>query len=308
MFDLETAVIAVYVAVDEFLPSVPPRCRKRGQQPTLTPSELLTLAIISQSAQFASERAFARWLHGRGRSLFPRVPDRRQLNRAFLATQPVLVAFGRWQARQLGAHGALYEVLDSTAVPLRNPKRRGGSHLAEVIELGFSSRLGWFQGVRLLAAATPEGIITGYALGDARSNDRVLAEAFVASRAEERPLLPEVGRASSGVYLADANFAGEDCIPRWAALADAHVYAPPRQTSKQAWPAGIREALRSARQIIETVFERLHGPFRLETDRPKSLAGLHFRVAAKVALHNWLIAWNRVSGRPDLAIAGVIDW
>lgn len=308
MFDLETAVIAVYVAVDTFVQRRPRRRRRRGQQPCLTTSEVLTLAIIGQAELFGSERAVSRWAteDALGRSLFPRMPDRRQVNRAFLAVQPELVAFGRWQARHLGVQAAPYEVLDSTAVPLRNPKRRGASPLSEILDIGKSSRLGWFQGVRLLAAVTPDGVITGYAVADASSNDRALAEIFFACRADAAPVLPEVGRASSGVYLADANFYGEDCVPRWAELADAHVFAPPRRTSQRAWPAAIRRVTRAKRQVIETIFARLLGPFRLQRDRPKSLAGLHYRIAAKVALHNWLIAWNRACDRPDFTIIGVI--
>lgn len=309
MFDLETLVTAVYVTIDEFvrthLGPDPVTC---GQKPALCRSEVLTLALISQLPVFSSERSCLRWAAGPGHTLFPHLPHRAQVNRAIRRQQAVLVQYGRTIARQLGALSAEFEILDSTAVPVRNDKRRGTGHLPDVVAIGHSQRLGWFAGVRLLATVTPDGVLTGYALGEATANDRVLAEQFFAHRAEEIQVLPEVGRPSSGIYLADTGFAGRACRERWAAYADAHVYAPPQRDSHEVWPAALRQHSHRIRQIIETVFQRLHQPLRLDRERPHTLQGLHARVAAKIALHNWLIAWNRQCARPDLTVVGVIGW
>nr|MBA3416961.1 IS982 family transposase [Chloroflexia bacterium] len=60
--------------------------------------------------------------------------------------------------------------------------------------------------------------------------------------------------------------------------------------------------------VVETVFRRLLQGFRLERERPRTLAGLLTRAAAAVALHNALIRWNRREGRPDLALEEVVGW
>lgn len=309
MFDPETFVTEVYVSVDDLVRvSFPPPPPKRGQQPALCRSEVLTLSLVSQSAFFSSERAFYRWISGPGRALFPRLPDRSQLNRAMRDEHPTLVALGRTLARLLGAQQADYEIIDTTAVPLRNDKRRGPGVLPELIEIGHSQRLGWFAGVRLVAAVTATGVITGYGIGDATANDRVIAEAFFGQRYEEIQALPEVGRPSSGLYLADTGFAGRACTRRWATLAEAYVLAPPQPDSAEKWDRPTRSRHRRLRQIIETVFDRIHHALRLEHDRIRTLSGLHTRIAAKVALHNWTIATNRAHHRPDLAITGLIAW
>lgn len=309
MFDLETFVTAVYVKVDDYVQAHDgPDPVKRGQKPALCRSEVLTLALVSQAPVFGSERSCLRWVAGPGHALFPHAPHRTQINRAIRREQPALVALGRHLARTLDAFTAEYEVLDSTAVPLRHPKRRGTGVLPELVAIGHSQRLGWFAGVRLLAAVTPTGVITGYALGEATANDRVLAEHFFAERAEERQALPEVGRPSRGIYLADTGFAGRACRDRWATCADAHVFAPPQPDSLECWERPLQQQARRHRQIIETVFERLHNWFRLGRDRPRTHSGLHTRVAAKIALHNWLIAWNQAEGRPLLQLAGLISW
>jgi hypothetical protein len=302
----EAVVIGVYVMADEFqAAALPPVPRTGGQRPALHRSEVLTLALLAQLGCFPSERAFWRFADAEWRHLFPRLPHRSQLNRAVRAQRAALVAFGRWVARRLDALTAEYEVLDRTAVPLRNAKRRGVGAMPEVVAHGRSLRLGWYQGVRLLVAATPAGVVTGWGIAPGNEPDRALADVLLAERAAPVQALPSAGRAASGVYLADTGFAGRAARARWAALG-ADVLAPPQRDSRERWPRAWRALHQRRRQIVETVFARLHGPFRLERDRPRSLGGLLTRIAAKVALSNALIRLNRDAGRPGLTLAGLV--
>jgi hypothetical protein len=309
MPDFETFVIAVYLLVDAFVQQeFPPEPPHAGRPAGLCRSEILTLALIAQLDRFASERAFARFAATRLRALFPGLPDRSELNRAFRRQADALACFGSWCARRLGAQTAPYEVLDTTAWPLRNPKRRGKGALSEVVAIGRSLRLGWFAGVRVLLAVTPEGIITGYEVAPGNTQDRTLADTFLAQRAAPAHTLPGVGRAGTGVYLADTGFAGRAAQQRWATCYAAHVAAPPQPDSRDRWSASRRRWHRRARQIVETVFQRLLQGLRLERERPRTLGGVLTRLAAKIGVHNALICWNRQTGHPDLACAEVIGW
>jgi hypothetical protein len=301
----ETVVIEVYVLVDEFAATLPPVPRRGGQQPALGRSEALTLGLLSQCGCFPSERAFWRYADAGWRHLFPTLPSRPQLNRAIRAQQAALVAFGRACARRLDALTAEYEVLDCTAVPTRNAKRRGVGTMPEVTALGKSMRLGWFMGVRLLAAVTPSGVITGWGIAPGNELDRSLADVLLAQRAARAPTLPSAGRSATGLYLADTGFAGRAAQARWAVL-EAHVLAPPQPDSREPWPPALRRQHQRKRQIVETVYARLHGHLRLERDRPRSLGGLLTRVAAKIALSNALIRLNVAAGRPGLTLVGLI--
>ena len=64
----------------------------------------------------------------------------------------------------------------------------------------------------------------------------------------------------------------------------------------------------SLRQIVETVYEKLHHVFRLQRERPHELGGFAARLAAKVGLHNFCIWLNRSLGRPPLQFADLLDW
>jgi hypothetical protein len=309
MPDFEAFVTGVYVMVDGFCQHrLPPEPARPGRRPALSRAEVLTLALVGQPARFESERAFARFADARLRPLFPALPHRSQLNRAVRRRRDDLVALGRWRARLAGGPSAPFEVLDTTAVPLRNPKRRGAGALPEVAALGKSLRLGWFEGVRLLAAVTPEGVVTGFGPAPGNEQDRALAEAFFAQRAAPAQALPSAGRAAAGAYLADSGFAGRAARARWAGRYDAHVCAPPQRDSAERRGPALRRWHAGARQIVEAVFQRLLQGLRLERERPRTLGGLLARVAAKVALHNVLIRQHRAAGRPDLAIAEVIGW
>jgi len=284
--------------------------RRPGPAAALSRSEVLTLAAFGQWARFGSERDFWRYAEARLRPLFPTLPDRSQFNRHLRRHAGALAAFALWLADALGAAGAAFEALDGSAVPTRNLKRRGAGWLPGVADVGRSPLRGWYEGLRLLVAVTPAGVVTGWGVGPASSNDRALAETPLAQRAAAAPALPSAGRPAGGVYVADAGFAGVACEARWVADHGAQAVCQPQPDAARAaaWSAADRTWLAGARQIAETVFARLQATFRLATERPHALDGFLARLAAKVALHNACIRLNRAHARPDLAFADLLGW
>jgi hypothetical protein len=79
----------------------------------------------------------------------------------------------------------------------------------------------------------------------------------------------------------------------------AGVVCPPKRNGrKRRWPKRLRRWAASIRQIIESVYEKLHDTFGLRRERPHDMAGLRARLAARVALHNFCIWLNEQLGRP----------
>lgn len=74
------------------------------------------------------------------------------------------------------------------------------------------------------------------------------------------------------------------------------------------WPKGLRRWLSGLRQMVETVYDKLHNTFRLAQERPHELAGFQARLAAKVSLHNFCIWFNGLLGRSPLAVGDLLDW
>lgn len=309
MNDPETFLIEVYVLVDDLVPRlVPPDQHRPGPAPALSVSEVITLALMSRWARFRSERDFYRYAETRLRPLFPRLPSRTQFNRQLRRWSDLIAQIAVTLGHQL-ADKAAYEVLDSTAVPTRNAKRRGHGWLAGDADIGWSNRLGWYEGFHLLTCATPDGAVTGFGAGTASANDRHLAETFFAERAAPTSRLPSIGSPVANHYLADMGFGGQACEARWLTNYQATIVCPPQPDRRtRVWPPALRQWLIHHRQIIETVHARLISAFRLDAHRPHTLTGALTAIAASIAIHNVTILLNRRHGRPDLAYAEILGW
>jgi hypothetical protein len=326
MVDPDTFLTYLYVIVDEFCKGcLPPAAPTGGRAGALDRSEVITLAVFGQWGGFGSERGFYRYAARRLRGAFPRLPHRSQFNRRLRGAFPrlphrsqfnrqqrehqaAIAAFGHHLADRLGRAAAPYEALDCAGVPTRNAKRGGAGWLAGLANIGRSSRLGWFEGAQLLTAVLPGGALSGYALAPASTKEQRLAEDFLAARRHPDPRCPGAGRPSGGPYVADNGFVGAERHRRWREAYGARVLCPPQRSSPRAWPPDLLRWHAGLRQIVETVYDKLHHTFRLDRERPHALGGLLARLAAKVALHNFCMWLNRHLGRPLLAFADLVAW
>ena len=290
-------------------PSAPP-----GPKASLSGSEVVTLVIFSQWARLRSERDFYRYAASRLRSAFPTLPRRSQFNRLTPAPLPDPGGFlpppGGLAARTslpLRSPGQ-FRALDSSGVPTRSAKRRGAGWLAGQVDIGWSNRLGWYEGFHLLLSVNPEGVITGFSFAPASVKDQTLAEDFFAFRHAPHPRLPTLGEPAWGCYVVDKGFECQAAAQRWRDDYGAGVICPPKRNSRNPWPKALRRWLAGIRQIVETVFDKLHHAFGLDRERPHQLDGFQTRLAAKTALHNFCIWLNRQLGRPLLAFADLLAW
>ena len=314
MLDPDTFLTTLYVVVDDFfqLEDAPPAPAGPGRRASLSRSEVVTLGLFGQWFGFGGERGYWRWGGRHLRSAFPTLPVRSQFNRLLRAHLADLQAFGLELAEALGAKAAAYQAIDSTGAATRDAKRRGDGWLWGQADIGASNHLGWYEGLRVFAACSPEGLISGFCFASASTHDLPLAEDFLSARhAGGQKLLPSVGQPAEGPYTADKAFAGRARHVRWKEqLAVWMLCAPPRHRSQSVhpWPKALRRWVAGKRQIIETVFDKLQNTFGLRRERPHCLGGFAARLAARVGLHNFCIYLNRLLGRPNLAFADLVDW
>lgn len=309
MLDVDTFLTALYATTDDFHKSRPKKQRRPGPDASLSPSEVATLAIFARFSRFASERDFYLYAHAHLRDAFPTLPDRSQFNRLVRSHAGLIEGVALHLAQMTGAHGCPYEALDSAAMVVRDSKRRGAGWLAGYADIGWSNRLGWYEGFRLLIAVSPKGAVTGFGFSSASVADQPMAEAFFAARRHPISRLSSVGSTTSGCYVADKGFEGAENHERWLARYGARIIHPPKRNSrKRSWPKRLRRWVASVRQIVETVYEKLLNAFGLHRERPHELSGLRSRLAARVALHNFCIWLNERLGRPRLAFADLLGW
>jgi Transposase DDE domain len=309
MVDMDTFLTTLYVMVDDFCHSHPPDS-KPGPEPSLCASEVITLSVFARWSRFASERDFYRYADTKLRDAFPTLPDRSQFNRLVRSHANLIEAFALHLANLLEAGKCSYQALDSSAMPVRDCKRRGHGWLAGCADIGWSNSLGWYEGFCLLTAVDPSGVITGFCFGAASTADQHLAETFFAVRAQPNRRLISAGSISSAPYIADKGFEGVENHRRWQKSYGASIIHPPKRNSRKwsRWSKRLRRWVAGIRQIVESVYEKLFNTFDLWGERPHELQGLRARLAARVALHNFCIWLNDHLGRPRLAFADLLGW
>jgi hypothetical protein len=130
MVDVDTFLTTLYVMVDDLCHYHPPNT-KPGPQASLSASEVITLAIFARWGRFSSERDFYRYAQRRLRDAFPTLPDRSQFNRLVRSCAGLIEEVAVHLALMLDARGGTtYEALDTSAMPVRDAKRRGEGWLA----------------------------------------------------------------------------------------------------------------------------------------------------------------------------------
>jgi hypothetical protein len=92
MLDVDTFLTTLYVMVDDFCHSHLPT-KKPGPQASLSPSEVITLAIFARWGRFSSERDFYRYARTCLCKAFPTLPDRSQFNRLVRSHTELIEAF-----------------------------------------------------------------------------------------------------------------------------------------------------------------------------------------------------------------------
>jgi Transposase DDE domain len=307
--DVDTFLTILYVMVDDFCQSQPQKERSRpGPCASLSSSEVVTLALFSRWSCFGSERDFYRYAMRHLRDAFPTLPCRSQFNRSVRNYLDLIEEVALHLAQMMEAHRCPYEALDSSAMPVRDAKRRGSGWLAGYADIGWSNRLGWYEGFRLLVAVNPVGVITGFGFGSASTTDQQVAETLFAVRHRPDRRLPSVGCASQGAYVADKGFEGAENHQRWHERYGARLIHPPKRNSRRPWSKRLRRWVAGIRQIVESVYDKLFNTFGLWRERPHHLRGLRARLAARVALHNFCIWLNERLGRPRLAFADLLQW
>jgi hypothetical protein len=308
MIDTDTFLSTPYVMVDDFCKTSLPLETHPVPHPALTRSEVVTLAIFSQRQSFGSERGFYRSAHWHWRAAFPALPVREQYNCQVCQHYAVLVACFLHLVQLLAAQQGPYEASDSSTIPTRDAKRRGAGWLPGLAEIGWSNRLGWYEGFPFLLAVNPCGMITGFGFDAARTKDQPLGETFFTLRRSPHPELTCVGAPACGPYVVEKGFEGQANQATWWQAYGAQVIGPPKRHSRSPWPRRLRRWLAGVRQIVETVYEKLHHTFRLDRERPHDLSGFQARLVAKIVLHNFCMWLHRQFDRPQLAFTDLVDW
>ncbi len=294
--DLETFLISLYAIVDEWWKRLHPRpLRRAGRPPSLSETEVLTLAILSQWPRWRSERDFWRFADVYLRVYFPNLLSQSQLNRRIRALESEMRALQRNLAESLVESSEVYHVLDTTLIPAVARVRacRKGLFAGQAAFGRCVSKTEWVYGFKVALSVSPAGVVAAFGLAEANSDERPIGEFLLTADGHDN-------------YLADKGFSSVDrerhCLEEHGAL----VAATPQESARRAWPEGARRWAAGKRRLIEGVIHQLKDLFSLERHRAKTLGGLLTRLAAKVAAYTCGQVLNHRLGSPIRHLASLL--
>jgi hypothetical protein len=286
--DLESLLVSLYVLVDDWWQRThPPAPRKPGRPPSLSASEVLTLAVLSQWPRWRSERDFFRFAEVHLREYFPNLLSYGQLNRRIRSLEPEIRALQRGLAETLAEPQEVYHLLDTTLIPavVRVRACRKGLFAGQAAFGRCVSKTEWVYGFKVALSVTPQGVITTFGLAPANCDERPIGEFLVASDGHD-------------AFLADKGFSSVEWERRWLEEHGALVAATPQKSARRAWPEEYCQWAAGKRQLIEGVIWQLKDYFGLERHRAKTMGGLLTRLAAKVTAYTCGQLLNTRLGRP----------
>ncbi|MFD4245137.1 IS982 family transposase [Streptomyces sp. NPDC058525] len=175
--DLNTLATALYVRIDDTLQASPELAPWRpavGIAPTLSDSELLTLAVMSALLGYTSERRWLRRVAADFRGMFPYVPGQSGYNKRLRAASSLVTRMIRILAADTTLWSDDVWVVDSTPVGCgcsRETAKR--SDLAGWAQYGYYASLSrYFWGLRLHQVCTIGGLPVLFALAGAKADER----------------------------------------------------------------------------------------------------------------------------------------
>ncbi len=274
--DLDSFLVTLYVIVDDWWKATHPPQTRPGRPFELSPSEVLTLAILAQWPRWRCERDFVRFANRHLRNYFPRLLSQSQFNRRVRALEPELRALNEALAQVLKPlTRAIYYVLDTTLIPAINRVRacRHGLFAGQATFGRCVSKTEWVYGFKLGLIVSQDGIITRFGLAEARADERPIADALL-GRVKHR-----------ATYLADKGHSGVMWERHWLEDYGALVIATPRRNERRAWDEGTYRWSAGKRQVVEQVVSHLKDLFSLERHRAHTLSGLLARIAARIVAY-----------------------
>jgi Transposase DDE domain len=274
--DIDTLATALYVKTDDLLKASPYLARWRpaaGIAPKLSDAELVTLAVMQALLGFTSE---SRWLrHARARlgHLFPYLPLQPGYNKRLRASAALITVLIRVLAVDTSLWADDVWVVDSTPVECgRSRETARRSDLAGWAQYGYcASHSRYFWGLRLHLVATLGGLPVGFALADAKADERQVLLSIL----DDPALL--AGRPGQ-LLIGDKNYYGKDFE---AALAGAGLtlLRPARKGEPER--AGAR-FFKPLRQVIESINQTFKAQLDLKRHGGRTIAGVIVRVLQRI--------------------------
>ena len=248
--------------------------RKRGPKPTMSDSEVITVALIIETFFQGHEEVGYAFVCQYLGDLFRHLIDLDRFNTRRRRLIGLIEAIRRDLRNQIIDHGDRVRIVDSAPITLMTYTR--GSRCKSVVGSEYfgvvTSKKGKFFGLRLHATVTAEQLIDEWLLAPASATDAKVLDALVLDCRD----LSIIG---------DKAYNDAELEERLWRKRSIHLLPLRKDNQEAQWPAKIRRILGRVRHRVETVFSTLTTVFNVQRPRGRSLAGHVTRIATCVLAH-----------------------
>jgi hypothetical protein len=257
------------------------RWRTRGPKPLFSDSEVITIALITDTFFSGDEHKTLSFIRQYHLDMFPLLlangPFNHRRRALLLVTEQVRrLLLVQWE---LLPQGDLYRLTDSAPIPVCTYTRaKLNKTISQDRHLYFGytpARKAKLFGFRLHLGTSTQQVVDNWLLAPASMHDSQVNGLYEGE---------EAGALAGLRVLADGAFNN----PGWKAWlrhkhgTDLHVWALPRKDTRKPWPAQFRRIVARVRRRVETALSVLQTVFNIEQPRSRSLSGLVCRIATRM--------------------------
>lgn len=227
--------------------------RKRGQQPVLKDSELLTILIWDGLTEpHKNLSSVYSWIAREYVDCFPKLPKYQN----FVAHCHRLLPTMLWVLQAMLVSDAPLRFCDSTMLPVCRNVRADRHKVAKATARWGKNHQGWWYGFKLHAAVNQRGSFAALCFTPANEYDAQHLEKLV--------------NHATKVVVGDSHYAASPMVKRlWKRYGIVVVANNRRRALMAAW----QEVLMHMRQKVEATFGKLKGQHFLVTSFPRSVPG-----------------------------------
>jgi hypothetical protein len=292
---LEDFIISVYCCVvDIYSRLVDGRLRRRGFEPKLTDSEVITMEIVGEFLGKDRDKRIWRYFRNHWHPWFPQLGSRANFAKQCANLWVIKQRIQEHLAVELGGYHDLIHIVDGFPMPvcllIRAPHSTCFKGHAEV---GYcATKEAYYYGFEGHLMISLDGVISGYT--------------FAPANVDERDVLQEMTCHIQGLLIGDKGFI-RPVLKAELAKHGIDLQTPLRKNMTDTRSASWVQVLMSARRRIETVISQLAERFNIEKVQARDLWHLTNRFVRKLLAHTLAVFLNSRLQREPLQFEGLVQ-
>lgn len=286
----EDFIIIVYCLVDELIKKLEngQKLRKRGFNPALSDSEMITMEVVSEFLSIDTDKGAWEYFSTHWRPLFPALGSRSNFAKHAANLWAIKQLIQKLLATDLGAFSDSLHLADGFPIPVCHFKRANFSEifLGEANYGYCASKAETYYGFKGNLLINSDGVITGIT--------------FTQASIDERESLWDLVEGVHGMIIADKGLIGAAYQNELHEFTGIDLQTAVRSNMEEKRSKKFLKWLTSTRRLVETVIGQLTERFNIEKVRARKMWYLTNRITRKVLSHTICACINKKIGNPML--------